>query len=245
MRTLLLLPLLALPLCADGLTDLKARLAQLQGQDPVKGQLGRDLWQQDKDGKEAPKVVQGSLQLYVESGPQGLQLQVAPGLLAQARREQAAAAKDPEKEAGTARVLKGLNPVDLAEGLNAADGLLRDLAQSTLLEEKADTFEGQPARLLVLKPEPRLNAQAKKALKSLTASLKVWVAADGTPLATEEVVDFKASRFLISFEGTTKKKQRFRRVGNRLVSLLSEEESSNSGFGNVQQKKVVTRFQPA
>ena len=245
MKRLACLALALLPLRADGLTDLRARLAQLQGQDPVKGQLGRDLWQQDQDGKEAPKVVQGSLQLFVEAGPQGLHLQVGPGLLAQARREQEAALKDPEKEPGTARVLKGLNPVDLAEGLNAADGLLRDLAQATLLEEKAEAFEGQPARLLVLKPEPKLNAQARKALKSLTATLKVWVAADGTPLALEEAVAFKASRFFISFEGTTKKKQRFRRVGNRLVSLLEEEESQNSGLGNVQQKKVVTRFQPA
>ena len=245
MKRLACLALALLPLRADGLTDLRTRLGQLQGQDAVKGQLGRDLWQQDKDGKEAAKVLQGSLQVYVEAGPQGLHLQVAPSLLAQARREQEATLKDPEKDSATARVLKGMNPVDLAEGLNAADGLLRDLAQSTLLEEKADTFEGQPARLLLLKPEPKLNAQAKKAVKSLVASLKVWVAPDGTPLALEEEVTFKASRFFISFEGTTKKKQRFRRVGNRLVSLVAEEESSNSGFGNVQQKKVVTRFQPA
>ncbi len=245
MKALACLALALLPLQADGLSDLKARLTQLQGQDPVKGHMGRDLWQQDRDGKETPKVVQGSFQVYVEAGPQGLQMQVGQNLLAQARREQEAAVKDPEKDSSTTRVLKGINPVDLAEGLSAADGLLRDLAQCTLLEEKADTFDGQPARLLVLKPEPKLNAQAKKALKSLTATLKVWVGPDGTPLATEEAVDFKASRFLISFEGSTRKKHRYRRLGNRLVSLLVEEESSNSGFGNVQQKKVVTRFQPA
>ncbi len=245
MKALILLPLLALSLRADAPAELKARLVQLQGHDQVKGQLDRQLWQQDKDGKEPAKVVSGSFQVTVEEGPQGIQLMVSQGLLAQARKEQEAALKDPEKESGTSRSLKGVNPVDLADSLSAAPGILHDLAQSTFLEEKADTFEGQPARLLLFKPEPKLNAQARKAVKSMEASLKVWIAADGTPLAMEEQVAFKASKFFISFEGTTKTSQRFRRIGNRLVVLMKTEESSNSGLGNVSQRKVVTKFQPA
>ncbi|HJV89237.1 MAG TPA: hypothetical protein VJ623_02945 [Holophagaceae bacterium] len=244
MKPLFLLPLILLPLRADAPSDLKARLAQLQGRDLVKGQLERQLWQQDKDGKEPAKVVAGAFQVLVEDGPQGIQMQVSQALLAQARKEQEAALKDPEKESGTAKSLKGVNPVDLADSLSAATGILRDLAQSTFLEEKAETFEGQPARLLLFKPEPKLNAQAKKALKSLEATLKVWIAADGTPLAMEEQVAYKASKFFMTFEGTSKTSQRFRRIGNRLVVLLRTEESSNSGLGNVQQKKVVTKFQP-
>jgi hypothetical protein len=245
MRPALLLPLLVLPLCADAPAELRARLAQLQGHEGVKGQLDRQLWQQDKDGKEPAKVVSGSIQVFVEDGPQGIQLQVSQALLTQARKEQEVTLKDPEKESGMTRGLKGVNPVDLADNLSAAAGILRDLAQSTFLEEKAEPFEGQPARLLLFKPEPKLNAQAKKAMKSLEATLKVWIAADGTPLGMEEQVAFKASRFFISFEGTNKTTQRFRRVGNRLVVLQRTEESSNSGFGNVSQRKVVTRFQPA
>ena len=244
MKPLLLLPLLGLTLCADAPAELKARLTQLQGHEAVKGQLDRQVWQQDKDGKDPAKVVSGSIQVYLEDGPLGIQMQVSQALLAQARKEQEAAIKDPEKESGTSKGLKGMNPVDLADGLSAAQGILRDLAQSTFLEEKADSFEGQPARLLLFKPEPKLNAQAKKAVKSMEASLKVWIAADGTPLAMEEQVAFKASRFFISFEGTTKTSQRFRRIGNRLVVLLKTEESSNSGLGNVSQRKVVTTFQP-
>ncbi len=245
MRTLLLLPLLALTLRADAPAELRARLAQLQGQDPVKGQLERQLWQQDKDGKEPAKVVSGSFQVFLEEGPQGIQVQVSQSLLAQARKEQEAALKDPEKESGTSKGLKGVNPVDLADSLSAAPGILRDLAQSTFLEEKAEILDGQPVRLLLFKPEPKLNAQAKKAMKSLEATLKVWVSADGTPLAMEEQVTFKASKFFITFEGTTKTLQRFRRIGNRLVVLHRTEESSNSGLGNVSQRKVVTRFVPA
>ncbi|MBI3130259.1 MAG: hypothetical protein HYZ13_02780 [Acidobacteria bacterium] len=244
MKPLLILPLLFLPLRADAPAELKARLAQLQGHDAVKGQLERQLWQQDKDGKEPAKVVSGSFQMLVEDGPQGIQMQVSQALLAKARSEQEAALKDPEKESGTSRGLKGVNPVDLADSLNAAQGLLRDLAQSVFLEERQEVFEGQPARLLRFKPEPKLNAQAKKALKSMEASLIVWIAMDGTPLAMEEQVAFKASRFFISFEGTSKTTQRFRRMGNRLVVLQKTEESSNSGLGNVSQRKVVTKFQP-
>jgi hypothetical protein len=243
MRALFLLA--ALPLMADGLSDLKTQLGQLQGQDPVKGQLDRQLWQKDQDGKEAPKLIQGSFQVYLEDGPQGLRVQVPQGLLAQARKEQQANLKDPDKEPPTARALRSTNPVDLSDCLNGADGLLRDLAQSSLLEERNDTFEGQPAKLLILKAEPKLNAQARKAMKSMDASLKVWIGADGIPLALEESVAWKASRFFISFEGTQKNSQRFRRVGNRLLVLQKTEESSNSGFGTTSQRKTVTKFQPA
>jgi hypothetical protein len=245
MRTLLLLPLLALTLRADAPAELRARLAQLQGQDPVKGSVDRQLWQQDKDGKEAPKVISGGFQVQVEDGPQGFQVQVGPALLAQARREQELTAKDPEKESSTVRGLKGVNPLELSEGLNAAQGLLRDLAQATFLEAKTDTFDGQPARLLLFKPEPKLNAQARKAVKSLEATLKIWVAADGTPLGMEEAVAFKASRFFVSFEGSSKTSQRFRRLGNRLVVVQRVEESTNAGLGATSQRKVMTKFVPA
>ncbi len=245
MKPALLLPLILLPLCADAPSELKARLAQLQGHDVVKGQLDRQLWQQDKDGKDPAKVVSGGFQVFVEDGPQGLQMQVSQALLAQARKEQEAALQDPEKESATSRALRSVNPVDLAAGLNAAEGVLRDLAQSTFLEEKAEAFDGQPARLLIFKPQPKLNAQARKAVKSMEATLKVWVSADGTPLAMEEQMAFKASRFFISFEGSSKTTQRFRRLGNRLVVLQKVEESANSGLGNVSQRKVVTKFQPA
>lgn len=243
MRALFLLA--ALPLMADGLSDLKTQLGQLQGQEPVKGQLDRYLWQKDQDGKEAPKVFQGSFQLFLEDGPQGLRVQVPHNLLVQAQKELLASMKDPEKEPPTARALRSTNPVDASDCLNAADSLLRDLAQSSLIEEKNDAFEGQPARLLILKGEPKLNAQARKAMKSMNASLKVWVAADGTPLALEESVEWKASRFFISFEGSQKNSQRFRRIGNRLLMLQKTEESSNSGFGATSQRKTVTKFQPA
>lgn len=244
MRQALLLAV-TLPLCADGLSDLRAQLARLQGQEAVKGQLERRLWQKDQDGKEAPKVLQGAFQVFVEDGPQGLRLQIPRVLLSQAEREQQDAAKDPEKDPPTVRVLKGLNPADLAEHLSAAEALLRELASAQLLEERTEAFEGQPARLLVLKTEPKLNAQARKAVKSMQASLKVWVAADGSPLALEEEAAWKASRFFISFEGTQKSSQRFRRVGNRLVVLQRTEESSNSGLGTTSQRKTVTTFQPA
>lgn len=245
MRILLLLPLLLLTLRADAPAELRARLTQLQGQDPVKGAVDRQIWQQDKDGKDAPKVVSGSLQFRLEDGPQGLQVQVAPALLLQARREQEATLQDPEKEGPTVKALKGLNPLDLAEGLNAAQDLLRDLAQATFLEAKADTFEGQPVRLLRFKPEPKLNAQARKAVKSLEAELKVWVAPDGTPLASEQASAFKASRFFVSFEVSTKVFRRFRTVGSRLVVVQKVDENSNSGLGTVSQRKTVTRFVPA
>lgn len=237
--------LLALPLCADGLSDLRARLGKFQGQTPVKGQVERQLWQKDQDGKEAPKIFQGAMTFQVEDGPGGLRIQIPQALMSQARKERMASLQDPEKTPPTARVLSSAGPMEVADVLDAAEGLLRDLAQSTLLEEKADAFEGQPAKLLVLKAEPKLDAQARKAMKSMQATVKVWLDAEGLPLAYEKSVAWKASRFFISFEGTQRNLQRFRRLGDRLVAVQKTEENSNRGMGNTNETKKVTKFVPA
>lgn len=239
MRLPLLALCLVLPLSADGLTTLKSNLAKLNGSDSVKATVDYGFWQQTTEDKK-PVQTQGRATISVEDGPQGLRLGWGKQVLQQAAQESRAKAKDPEKTTGTRTALRAVDAIEAAELMNYAEPMLRSLEGAQLLEEKADTWQGQPAQLLILKVEPKMAASQKKYIKKMDLQAKVWVGADGLPLATSLHMAFTASRFFISFEGTQKEERNFQKAGNRLVVANLRTEDTHSGFGQSTASKKTT-----
>lgn len=232
--------LAASSLSADALGDLKARLAQFKGTSPVKANFDYQTWNKSVEDKK-PRIVQGRANAWAEDGPQGLKLVWSRNLLQQAAQEARARAADPEKDAGTRSALGAIDPLVVGENLNYAEALLRELEenQAQLQEEKADSFHGQPAKLLVFKTTPKMREDQKKALKDYQASFRIWLGADGTPLGAHSSVKFKASKFFIKFEGGNSEEVRLVRSGDRLVATSIVKESSGSGFGQESQNKTT------
>lgn len=225
---------------ADALGDLKGRLATLKGADPVKASVDYQTWSRTLEDKK-PRIVQGRATAWVEDGPQGLRLHWSRALLQQAVQEARARAQDPEKETGTRSALRGIDPLEIGEKLNYAEALLREMEemQAQLQEERADTFHGQPAKLLVLKAMPRMREDQRKAMKEFQATFRIWLGADGLPLGCHSSVAFKASKFLIKFEGGNSEEVRLMRSGDRLVATSIVRESHGSGLGQQSQNKTT------
>ncbi|GLH74870.1 hypothetical protein GETHLI_33720 [Geothrix limicola] len=224
---------------ADALSDLRGALARLNGQEPVKANLVYQFWSQQGDDKQ-PVVTEGRANSQVEDGPQGLKICWNRSLIQTAAQEARAKALDPEKKTPTRRAIEGVKAIDVAEYLNGSDELLRTLDQAQLIEEKAETWQGRPARLLSLKVTPRLGQRDKKYVKELEATAKIWIGADGLPLASETQVHMKGRALLvISFEQNQKQEYRYVRAGNRLVVVHHVDESSGSGGGEKGQTKTV------
>jgi hypothetical protein len=234
-----LLALLCLPLAADGLTSLRANLQKVNGGDALKATVDYGFWRQTTEDKK-PVQSQGRVAVTVEDGAQGLRLGWARPVLQQAAQEAKAQAQNPDKTAGTRSALRAIDAVEAEELVNFAEPLLRTLEGAQLLEEQDDTWQGRPARRLKLKVEPKLPASQKKYIKKLDVQAFIWVGPDGLPLAASNTTAFTASRFFISFEGTTKEERRFQRVGNRLVVAFHQSEDSNSGFGQSTANKRTT-----
>ena len=225
---------------ADTLSDLKGTLSRLNGQDPVKASVDYQFWSRQGSDKK-PVITEGRAQSHVEDGPQGLKIAWSRPLIQAAAQEARAKAQDPEKKTPTREAIEGLGAVELSDALNGADRLLRTLDQAQLVEEKADQWQGHPARLLRLKVTPRLSQEDQKYVKELEASAQVWVGADGLPLAAESQTHMKGRALLvINFEQRQKEAFRFARMGNRLVVVHHETESSGSGGGQQGQSKRVT-----
>jgi len=226
---------------ADTLTDLKTALTRLNGQEALKASMDYAFWSKQGDDKK-PIITEGKATTLVEDGPQGLKMSWNRAQIQTASQEARLQAKDPEKKGTTRRAIEALKAIEVSEYLNGAEELLRTLEQSQLLEEKGETWQGKPAKLLQFKLVPKLSKQDQKYVKEMEATAKVWVGADGMPLAAETQVHTKGRALLvISFEQQQKETYQFTRVGNRLVVTHHTKENSGSGGGERgQSKSVVT-----
>lgn len=230
---------------ADTLADLKGTLAHLNGQEPVKASVTYQFWSRQGDEKQ-PVVTEGKANAFVEEGPLGLKMSWSRALLQTAAQEAKAQAKDPEQRASTRRAIEGLKAVEVSDYLSGAEELLRTLEQGQLLEEKAEAWQGKPARLLRFKITPKLSKQNQKYVKELVATASVWVGADGLPLAAETQVRMKGRALMvISFEQDQKETFQFTRIGNRLVVTHHAKENSGSGGGEQGQTKTVVTLTPS
>jgi hypothetical protein len=227
----LVLLLAALPLCADGLGDLHATLTRLQGTDPVKAAVEYTFWRQtSEDG--GPVTLQGGVTVRTEDGPQGLRIGWDRTTEQTAEAELRATALAPARQAPTAQIMKSLTAQDLAEHLHEGETLDRLLLQATLLETHPDTWAGKPATLLVFRTVPVITPPSlRRAVKEIIANARLWVGADGVPLAYRSDVTYKGSRFLIRFQGMQTEEIHFQRSGNRLVAVWANNEERQTGLG--------------
>lgn len=235
--------LLAAPLAADGMGDLKAALAGLQGTAPVKGLLElRTTRQTVEDGR--PVVIRGHTSARVEDGPQGLRLSVPREDLLQAGAEARAQVRDPERPAPHRVGLREADPLDAAELVNHAEALARYLEKAALVEERREPWNGRPARLLAIRVDPPLPRSQRRHLKKLEVNARIWIGEDGAPLALSYHAAYSGSRFFISFKGSIQEERRFAVAGDRLLVLSRTVEESASGFGVSYTHQRTAAFTP-
>jgi hypothetical protein len=239
------LTLLSPPARADGLADLKAALVRLQGSSPVKGQFELSLQRRQGEGADAEES-QAQLSVTLEDGPQGLQVLFGRELLARIEAEQRAVADNPKAKTFTLNALNELQVSDLKRVIAAASTLARTLQAAHFKEEKPEAWNGKPARLLSFEmPLDKLPERQRKYVKQFDASFEVWIAADGTPLASRVRQRVSGRAFVVvSFQSNNDEDRVYGVVGDRLVMLQQETRTTASGAGEKDDRKLTTRFQP-
>lgn len=235
------LPVALLALCgsllrADGLADLKAALKGLPQPTTVKVRIEEDSQEREegKDRAERRTVV-------VEDGPDGPRI-LEDSRPAPARATQAGRTADGKKGGGTGPVKRG---GDFKDALRPAEGLLEQLEKARLLEEKADTRDGRPARRLRLALDLDLDAEARGHLKQADHEATVWIGQDGLPVAMTHRIEVKA-RVLLFARVWTKIdiQRRFQWYHNRLLLLDEQADVQGSALGKAFSAKETTRCTP-
>lgn len=225
---------------ADGQSDLKAALQRLQGPSPLKATLETKTWHRNGEGKDTIET-NGQASVAIEDGTRGLQLFYSPEILARMDAEAQAQARNPNAKTPTLTAAREFSPNDLRPMIFAAGNLARMLERATFKSEKADSYQGKPARLLSYElGADTLSDRDRKYVKEFDGRLLVWIAADGTPLASRLTQNVHGRAFMVvSFDAKSEEQNVYGLAGERLVTLRKESSNSSAGMGERGEEKVV------
>lgn len=231
-RFCLLAACLCGPLAADGLADLKAALARCQGQDVMKAQLESSTWSRKTEDKQ-PKETTSSQTLIVEGGSMGLRITYPPAVLAKAR--QLARGRDPKDQS---QPLGQIGFQQIEAMCSAAPSLQEKLEESPFQAEQQALWQGHPARLLLFNLKSRKESQMGAKMDT-SGTWKLWIDAEGVPLASEAQEHFDLGVLVFKAKGTERTMIEYTRLGSRLVVLRQVEEKDGTAMGQSIQSKVV------
>ena len=230
---------------ADGLADLKGALARLQAQTPLKATLEVKTFDRRGEGADAIDK-QGQASVGVDDGARGLQVLYGRDTLARMDAESRQLARDPKAKTPTVWAIGKLDSSEIVPMTSAASALSRSLDEDRFKVEQADTWGGRPARLLTFTiPVDKLPPEQRKYVKEFDGTLSVWIAADGTPLASQAHVVVKGRAFVvIGFDAVDDWNTTYAVLGDRLLALRAENRSTSNGAGEHGEQRVVKTLQP-
>jgi hypothetical protein len=229
---------------ADGLSDLRGALARLQGQAPLRAGVQARDWRHTGEGKDG-KETQGQASLLLEDGPRGLQPLYGRELLARSDAEALAAIKDKSAPRPLSQALSQLGVDELHALSSAAPVLQREIEDARFKGEAPDTWAGKPARKLAFEGSlDSLRESDRKYVRDFKLQLDVWIAADGTPLASRRHLDLSGRAFVVvSFQHHSDQQRSYAVAGDRLVATSDDEKGSSSGAGEAQEFRTERSLQ--
>ncbi len=229
---------------ADGLSDLKSALARLQGQTPLKAVVDAKTWNRQGEGKELEET-QGSASVLVEESQRGLQVLYSKEMLSKLEAEERSKEKDQKAKTPTLAALGEVNSSALRPMISAAGHLSRNLEKAIFKGEKVDSYNGKPARLLSFEVSiDKLTEKERKYMKKFESNFEVWIAADGTPLASRAAQKVQGRAFIvISFEAKNEEEWVYGTVGDRLIALRRESKNVGAGMGERGESKTIKTLQ--
>jgi len=233
-----LLLLFALPLAADPLGDVRVAVGRLTAREPIKAtyEYQRSV---ANEGKFGDDKFSGKAVVELEGSANGYHIVFSRPLLDQVEREKVARGKNPEQETPTANALREIEPVETADAIDFAPTLLRLLDGSKLLADAQGTWQGKPARVLIVRVPDRLDKDDAGRVKVAENKLTLWLGSDLVPLAAEHIVNARFSFLIFKGEMKEKKSWHLARVADRLVRTRFESHQSSSGMGQKGNETVV------
>ncbi len=231
--------LLSFGVHADPLAALRERLQALPAATPVQARV--EITSRATRGEDEPAPPPATVRVEATAADGSLRLDWPRELLGVARRERLD--EDPDAERPVGRALSQVSPIDIDAYLDATPTLLATLAVATLESQSSVQWEGQSATLLNLRLEPRLGARDQKYIKEAEGSARLWIGADGLPLAAERSYRVAGRAMLvISFESKQEERFTFSRHGDRLVVLSHRGETASSGAGEEGTQVIEARL---
>jgi len=233
MLKVLALILLAAPLAADPIDDLRAVLQKYPAKAKFAASATFNVSQNAQE--KAANAQNGSTDFDIEAGPRGLEIRVPQTALDAAESEEGVKKRDAKSPTPTRTAMANLALFDVVDSIDAGAMLLSDLDQATLVSAKPSPLNGNPATLVQVKVKPTI--VPTRFVKEPKIELKVWIGSDGVPIAAERDSNFSASVMVISASNVRKEHWDLAVAGDRLYATKHDEENKVSAVG----KSAVTK----
>ena len=229
---------------ADGFAELRSALTRLDTSTPVKGSVRAETWNRQGEGKDV-EVARGEATVSFSEGPQGIRLMISRETLLRADQEQRARNKDHRMQTPTKDGLAALAVVEVRSLLSPAAEMLARLDDCAATVQTAEAWSGRPARRLSCEMGMgRISPSARRYIKKFDGKFDVWIAEDGTPLASKVQVAIAGRAFVVvGFDTASAVEQTFALAGDRLVTIREERRESGSGAGEKGESRVVRTTQ--
>ncbi|HEV7765599.1 MAG TPA: hypothetical protein VGQ76_11400 [Thermoanaerobaculia bacterium] len=229
---------LAVPLSADPLGDVRTALGKLIAREPIRAtyEVQRSIV---SEGKFDNDKVSGKAVVELEGGGGEFRVVVPKSLLEQISREQEARAQNVEQQTPTVTALSQLDPVETSNAIDFAPTLLRMIHGAKVVSDAQSTFQGKPARALVLRLQDRIEKEDSGRVKISENRLTLWLGADLVPVGAEHLFNARFSVIIFKGESKQKKSWYFSQVADRLVRVRHESSEANSGMGQKANETVV------
>ena len=229
---------------ADGLSDLRAALTRLPGQVPLKAVVEAKTWTRQGEGKELEET-NGLASVSIDDGARGLQVLYSKDMLSRLEVEEQAKEKNPKIKTPTLSAFKEFNSTELRPMISASGSMLRALEKYVFKSEKVENYNGKPARLLNFDlPLEKLPEDIRKYVKKFEGSMDIWIAADGTPLASRSHMNMSGRAYVVvSFEQKNENESVYSLAGDRLLTVRKETKNVGSGMGDKGESKIIKTLQ--
>lgn len=208
---------------AQPINDLQARLASMKNDQKTRIEVEVELRHRGSAPLHLNKEKRRGVAV-VEAGPKGVK-KITSRWLGTSARFSAWGKKKSENEApllGDVEALDLVNPAGMIEAF---------LSDAILLSDESATWEGRPARLLVLRSFAAFNRAADKKSaeepERFDLDAKVWLDGDGVPLAMERGFELRLGPALSVTENQS---FTFQQVEGRLLVAEAEETWSGTGL---------------
>lgn len=229
----------ALPLAADPLADVRAVLGKLTAREPIRAtyEVQQTI---ANEGKFDNDAFNGKAVVELEGSGGEMRVVLPRTLLDQIANEKEARTRDVEKRTPTASALSAIDPVETSNAIDFAPELLRMLHGAKIVSDTQQaTFQGKPARAMVLRLADRINKDDAGRVKILENRLTLWLGPDLVPLGAEHLVHAKFSVLILRGESKQKNSWYFAQIADRLVRTRHESSQNGSGMGQKSNETLV------
>lgn len=223
---------------ADGLSDLKTALERLNGNSPIKASYQVEFLDvSDADDEEDRRETSGEVGVRVIDNDDGLQIIYSQEVMQLVETEAMQRTHDEEADTPTLNAIRDISARGLRNTLSASASLQRRLAKAEFVSEKAQEFEGKPARLLTfnLPLDAIINdKRTREYVKKFEGSYTILIDENGVPIEAKEEFNGKGRAFIVlSVSAASSAYNRYQVVGDRLLRIRNTYSSEfSSSFGD-------------